>query len=52
MEKASDVNMSISSWKTEDMNSDVDEFKNNVNKFTLEPIEERKEMRMCRTNET
>ena len=39
MEKASDVNMSISSWKTEDMNSDVDEFKNNVNKFTLEPIE-------------
>ena len=38
MEKKSDVNMSISSWKTEDMNSDADEFKNNVNQFTLEEI--------------
>ena len=39
MENESDADISISSWKTEDMNSDVDEFKNNVNKFTLEPIE-------------
>ena len=40
MENESDTNISISSWKTEDMNSDADEFKNNVNQFTLEQIEE------------
>ena len=38
MENESDADISISSWKTEDMNSDADEFKNNVNQFTLDEI--------------
>ena len=33
-------NASISSWKTINIENDINEFKNNVNKFTLERIEE------------
>ena len=31
-------NASISSWKTINIENDINEFKNNVNKFTLEEI--------------